>query len=61
MTFFERFSQVIITECICVALLIVSVFVCKYFFENTYSKVKTWYIENVCVDTDINEVLSDEI
>lgn len=58
-SFFDRFSQIIIVECICIALIIISIFIIKSFFKKTYNKLDVWYKENICVDTDLNEVITD--
>lgn len=58
---FDKIAALIITQSVCVLIIITSVLVTKYFFKGTYKKLDSWYKENVCVTTDINEVLSDEI
>ena len=57
----DNFSRLIITQAVCIVIIISSVIAVKYFFKGTYQKLLSWYNENVCVTTDINEVLSDEI
>ena len=57
----QRIYQLIIVQSICVILVLSVVLFTKYFFKDTYNHIKTWYTQNVMVDTDINEVLSDEI
>lgn len=61
MKFFDKVLPLIIAQSVCVLIIISSVLVLKYFFKSTYLQVKNWYSQNVCVDTDINEVLNDEI
>lgn len=61
MKFFDKVLPLIIAQSVFVLIIISSVLVLKYFFKSTYLQVKNWYSQNVCVDTDINEVLSDEI
>ena len=51
----------LITQCICVAVIIITLFATKLFFKGTYEKARLWYKENMCTDTDVNEVLSDNI
>lgn len=58
---FDKIAALIITQSVCVLIIITSVLVTKYFFKGTYKKLGSWYKENVCVTTDINEVLSNEI
>ncbi len=57
----DNLTKLIITQTICVLIIILSVITVKYFFGGTYKKLLSWYSENVCVTTDISEVLSDEI
>lgn len=40
-------------------LILLTVLVVKYFFKGTYNQVKEWYSQNICVDTDIEQVISD--
>ncbi len=54
------FSAIIITQCICVTVIIFTILGLKLCFKKDFSKAKNWYIQNICVDTDINEVLSGE-
>lgn len=61
MTFFEWFYKVVIVQSICVVLIISSVVVMKYFFKAEYVKAKEFYKSEIMSDTDINEVLLDEI
>ncbi len=56
----ERWIQVIITQCICVAIILATVLVTKYLFSDNYAQLKDWYTQNICADTDINEVLLSE-
>ena len=57
----DNLAKLIIAQTVCVLIIISSVLVIKYFFKGTYKQLTKWYIDNVCVDTDINEVLEDEI
>ena len=57
----DNLTKLIITQAICVLIIISSVIAVKYFFGGTYKKLLSWYKENICVTTDINEVLSDEV
>ncbi len=54
------FNAIIITQCICVTVIIFALLGLKLCFKKDFSKAKNWYIQNICVDTDINEVLSEE-
>ena len=57
----DNLTRLVITQTVCVLIIILSVITVKYFFKGTYKKLLYWYKENVCVGTDINEVLSHEI
>lgn len=51
------FVYMVISECICVLIVLLSFFVIKFFFVKQYNELLKWYNENICVDTDVNEVL----
>lgn len=51
----------IILQAVCVLLIILSVLAVKYFYKSEFKKVQAFYYENIAVDTDINEVLKDEV
>ncbi len=51
------YISIMITQFICVLILLLSVICMKYFFKGTYSRVKEFYVNELCSDTDINEVL----
>lgn len=53
----EPFYGIIIVQCICVAVILLSVVTVKFFFKPTYQKVQKWYKENITVDTDIKQVI----
>jgi len=57
----DNLTKLIITQTVCVAIILLSIITVKYFFKGTYKKLLKFYNENICVTTDINEVLSDEI
>ena len=57
----DNLTRLIMTQTVCVLIIILSVVTVKYFFKGTYKKLLSWYTESVLVNTDINEVLSDEI
>lgn len=48
---------VVITQCICVAIILISLVIMKYFFSDTFGHIKEWYKINICNDTSVNEVL----
>lgn len=53
----EVYSKIVIIQSICVMIILISVFITKFIFKDTFLSVKELYKENVCVDTDINQVL----
>ena len=55
------FFGIIITQSIVTLIILLSVLTVKYFFKSTYSSLKEWYNVNICAETDINEVLDDEV
>lgn len=61
MTFFEWFYRAVIIQGICVLLILSSVVVIKYFFKSEFKRVQNFYDTHIAVDTDINEVLKDEV
>ncbi len=61
MTFFEWFYKVVIVQSICVILILLSVVTMKYLFKEEYVKIKDFYKTEILNDTDVNEVLLDEI
>ena len=56
----ETLFPFIITQCVCVSIVLLTLLAVKLFFKGTYKDEKLWYEENICVDTDINEVLAGE-
>lgn len=61
MTFFEWFYKVVILQAICVLLIILSVLAVKYFYKSEFEKVREFYNDYIAVDTDVNEVLKNEV
>lgn len=55
------FFGIIITQITITLIILLSVLAVKYFFKGTYLTLKEWYGVNICAETDINEVLDDEI
>lgn len=51
------FQNIVIAQCICILIILLSTFVVKTFFTKQYEELKQWYQENICAQTDINEVL----
>lgn len=53
----SRFSEILITQIIAMVIILISVLIIKYFFKSTYEDLKAWYKEDICTNTDIQEVL----
>ena len=53
----ETFSKIIIIEVICVTIVLLSLLTTKLFFGDIFSGIKKWYESNVCMDTDIEQVI----
>lgn len=59
----SQFANIIIVQAVFIALILITVIITKYFFADIYSDLKKFYTEQICSETDINEVLgvTDEI
>lgn len=55
------FFGIIITQMTVTLIILLSVLAVKYFFKGTYLTLKEWYSVNICAETDINEVLDNEV
>lgn len=53
----SRFAEIFITQMICAVIILAAVLIVKYFYKDTFLKLQSWYTENICTETDINEVL----
>ena len=53
----SKWIHITVTQLICVTIIIICLLATKFFFKGTYTEIKQWYQENICNDTDINEVL----
>ncbi len=53
----SKWLNIIITQIVCVSIILLALLIMKYFFKPTFNSVKEWYEINICNDTDINEVL----
>lgn len=51
------FINIIITQTVCMAIILVSVLAVKYFFKGEYENLKKVYNTTLATNTDINEVL----
>ncbi len=53
----NMYINVIITQAICVILILLSVLTVKYLFKGEYKVFKEWYLEEITADTRIEEVI----
>lgn len=51
--------KIIITEILCVVIILAAVIVVKYAFKDTYKELKEWYETYICDETSIDEVLKE--
>lgn len=52
------YFAIVITQCVCVIIILLTVICVKFFFKGTYNQLKSFYDSQICIDTDIDEVLS---
>ncbi len=59
----SQFANIIIVQAVFIAIILITVIITKYFFADIYSDLKEFYTEQICSETDINEVIgvTDEI
>ena len=57
----NQLINIMITQAICIAAILLIIIGVKYFFKQTYSHLKVWYGQEICDDTDINEVLDTKV
>ena len=57
MKFYDCFLKVIIAQSVAVLIVIFTLLTVKFWFKDTFKKAAEYYIANVLVDTDVNEVL----
>lgn len=53
----NMYINIVITQLICVLLVLISILVLKYFNKTEYKKVKAWYLEEITPTTSVSEVL----
>lgn len=51
--------KIIVTQVICVALIMITILVAKYFFKTAYTELKDFYEIYICDDTSVEEVLRE--
>ena len=55
----DIYMKISIVQAVFVLAVILSLVITKYFFKNTYTQIKQWYEQNICVSTDVNEVMEE--
>lgn len=53
----NMYINIVITQFICVVLVLISILVLKYYNKTAYKKVKAWYTEEITATTSVSEVL----
>lgn len=53
----NMYINIIITQAICVIMILLSVLAVKYLFKGEYKFFKEWYLEEITADTRIEEVI----
>lgn len=61
MTFFEWFYKAVIIQGITLLLILLTILTLKYFFKSEFKKVQAFNTKYISVDTDISEVLNNEV
>ncbi|MBR7133878.1 MAG: hypothetical protein IKD04_10155 [Clostridia bacterium] len=56
----NRFPDIIITQAVCVIIILLTLTVMKYFFKGHFKKIEKWYNLHICSDTNISEILSSD-
>ena len=51
------YTNIIITQFLCVTVVLLSVLTIKYFFKSEFKSLKKWYTAEICDDTRIEEVI----
>ncbi len=53
----DRAMQILLIEAVCVLILLAGVMAIKFFWKETFTDLADWYGQNICADTDVQEVL----
>ncbi len=56
----SQLANIIITQAICVGLILMIILVTKYFFGTAFEEFSKFYSEQLCNDTDIYEVIGEK-
>ncbi len=57
----NMYISICITQAVCVAVILITVLVIKYFFNGSYVKLEKWYSENIMEETEITADFDEEI
>ena len=60
-SYFDRFFIISITQIICVAIIIATILITKYFFPKTFKQIDKFYEKYILTETVIYEDTADEI
>lgn len=55
----SMFFSVVLCESILALILVLTTLSAKYFFKKPYKEAKKWYIENIMIDIDIEELIKE--
>lgn len=58
-TITDKWFKIIVTQALCVLIILLTITIVKFFFKGTFSKLKVWYTQNICAQTDVNEVIQE--
>lgn len=51
------FTEIFITQSVCIVIILIMILITKIFFKNEYKKIKDFYKEQICAQTSIEEVI----
>ena len=61
MKFWNIYFKTLMIECVAAVVIIIFAFVLKLCFAKNFDVVREWYIQNVMADTNIYEVVTNEV
>lgn len=56
----NMFVPICITQAVCVAVVLITVFIIKFFFKSSYTKLQDWCKSNFLEETKITAVFDEE-
>jgi len=51
------FVNIVAAQALCVVLIMLCLFIYKFWFKAEYEKIKNWYFKEIACDTNVDEVL----